>query len=164
MLPEPTSNTDTRDVYKVAQWKLTVDVGSPWWRKAYHRFIFIPLLDFSFGWMGVPTPKEVIVESDERGQIKRIYRWYEDEGIFEHPDQAEAGCLAEHWGYVRLPLGRLMPPDSAQYAGTIFPRKKNWHKWAKPTLSLVIKDRAEEERTQRTLKEYLAELNQVLDR
>ncbi|HTG95790.1 MAG TPA: hypothetical protein VL866_24530 [Pyrinomonadaceae bacterium] len=162
MRPEP-SIEQPRDVYKVSQWKWNLDGSAPRWRKLFFNWIFLPFLNFSFS-LGIPTPKEAVIESDENGNTRKTYRWFEDEGIFEDADQADAGCLAEHWGYCRLPLGRLMPPDSAQYSGTIFPRKKNPNRWAKPTLSLVIKDRKQEEQQEQTLATTLARLNQVLDR
>lgn len=163
MRPEPHIDSP-RDVYKVSQWKWNIDKTEPWWRKVFFRRVFLPFLDFSFGTMKVPIPKEVVVESDEQGRVRRTYRWFEDEGIFPDADQADAGCLAEHWGYKRMPYGRLMPAESAQYSGTVFPRKKNPKKWANPKLALIIKDRIKEEREQQTLSNALARLNQVLDR
>lgn len=163
MRAEESINTspEPRDVYKVSQWKWNIDEGSPWWRKFYFNRIFLPILNFSFGVIKVPAPKEVVVESDAQGRTRRTFRWFEDEGIFDCPEKADAACLGERWGYVRLPYGRLMPPDSAQYAGTVFPRKKNAHKWARPTLSLVIKDRKRDEQEQKTLTEYLTKINQL---
>jgi hypothetical protein len=155
---------ETKDVYKVSAWKWGIDDGSPRWRQLFFVWIFLPFLDLAFK-LGIPTPKEVSVESDEYGNTKRIFRWYEDEGIFEHEDQADLGCLGEHWGYTLLPYGRLMPPNSAQYGGTVFPRKQRGsRKWARPRFPFVIKDRSEEERHQLALQESLAELNRVLDR
>lgn len=159
------SSPDIRDVYKVAQWKWGIDEGSPWWKRFYFKYIFLTFLSWSFQ-LGIPTPKEVEVTSDEHGRVKRVFRWWEDEGIFECEEQADAGCLEQHWGYVKLPLGRLMPPDSAQYAGTVFPRKKDPKKalqWAKPKSTFVIKDRAKEEREQQEWQECLRRLNQALD-
>lgn len=153
-----------REVFKVAQWKTDIDPTEPWWRRAYHRWIYLPFQNFSFGVMGVPTVKEVTVESDANGSIKRVFSWFEDEGIFEHEDEADHACLGERWGYKKMPYGRLVPPESAQYSGTVFPRKKNPRRWAKPTLSLIIKDRKEDERASAELAECLAELNHVLDR
>lgn len=163
MRAEQSITPDPKDVFKVSAWKWGIDCNSPRWRHIFFNWIFLPFLNLSFK-LGIPTPKEVLVESDERGHVRRTFRWFEDEGIFEHEEQADAGCLGEHWGYTRLPYGRLMPPDSAQYAGTKFPRKKNPNKWVKPKLSLIIKDRVKEEQEQRTLAEYLARINQVLDR
>lgn len=158
---------DTRDVWKVAQWKWGIDKGSPRWKQLFFRYIFLNFLTFSYK-IGIPTPKEVVVEFDERERvIRRTFRWWEDEGIFDNPDQADAGCLDEHWGYTNLPHGRLMPSGSGVYGQTIFPRKrdsKKSHQWAKPQSTFVIKDRKQEERQSKQLNEYLAELNRVLDR
>lgn len=158
--PEP------RDVYKVAQWKWNIDEGSPRWKQLFFKYVFLPFQSFSFK-LGVPTPKEVVVEYDEQRRIvQRTFRWWEDEGIFDDPDQADAGCLAEHWGYTNLPHGRLMPSESGTYGVTIFPRKqrpKQSHQWAKPRSVFVIKDRKQEERQQQTLAEYIAQLHRVLD-
>lgn len=152
-----------KDVYKVAAWKWGVDAGSPRWRQLFFQWIFLPFLDLAFK-LGIPTPKEVIIESDESGKTRRTYRWWEDVGIFEHEDQADAGCLDEHTGYTMLPYGRSMPPNSAQYGGTVFPRKKKGsRKWARPKFPFVIKDRKQEEQQQQTLAEYIAELHRVLD-
>lgn len=159
--PEP----DTKDVYKVAQWKWGIDKGSPLWKRLFFDWIFLPFQDFAFS-LGIPTPKEVEVTSDEHGRVKRVFRWWEDEGIFDDPDQADAGCLEEHWGYTNLPRGRLMPSGSGTYGVTIFPRKKDpkkSHQWAKPKSTFVIKDRKQEERERQTLAEHIARLNQVLD-
>src|SRR5215217_2348432 len=104
-LPEP------KDVYKVIQWKQDLDPTEPWWKRAYYRYIYLPFQNFSFS-LGIPTVKEVIVESDEQGRVRRTFRWCEDQGIFDTEDQAVAGCLAERWGYTKLPYGRLVPTNS----------------------------------------------------
>lgn len=152
---------ETKDVYKVSVWKWGIDKGSPRWKQIFFRWIFLPFLGFSHR-LGIPSPKEKIVESDENGRQRVTFRWFEDEGIFEHEDQADAGCLDEHWGYCRLPYGRLMPPDSASYSGTVFPRKKKGaKKWAKPKFPFLIKDRKEDEQQEETLMEYLEKINRL---
>lgn len=154
----------SKDVFKVSQWKWEPDAGEPWWRRVFFHYVYLPFQNFSFGVMKVPNVKEVIVESDEQGNVRRTFRWFEDEGTFEDEERADAACLGEHWGYKKQPFNRLMPSDSAQYQGTVFPRKKNPRRWAKPTLSLVIKDRAEDEHQKSQLAAYLTQINQVLDR
>lgn len=150
-----------REVWKVSQWKHDVDISEPRWKRAFFRYIFLPFLDMSFR-LGIPAIKEVIIEADEKGRVRRTFRWFEDQGIFESEDQAINGCLGQRWGYARLPFGRLMPPESAQYGGMIFPHKKDPKKWAKPTLSLIIKDRKEDECKDKALAECLNQINQVL--
>lgn len=155
-----------RDVYKVAQWKWGIDEGSPLWKRLFFKWIFLPFQSFAFK-LGIPTPKEVVVESDERGRVRRTFRWWEDQGIFDDPDQADAGCLEEHWGYTNLPHGKLMPSESGQYGVTIFPRKKNpkrSHRWANYASTFVIKDRKQDQQKDQSLAMMLAKLNQVLDR
>lgn len=155
------------DLFKVAQWKWNIDKGSPRWKQLFFKYVFLPFQSFSFQ-IGIPTPKEVEVQYDERQRvIKRTFRWWEDEGIFDDPDQADAGCLAEHWGYTNLPHGRLMPSGSGTYGVTIFPRKQNPKKslqWAKPKSAFVIKDRKKAEQQQQKLASYIAELHRVLDK
>jgi hypothetical protein len=155
---------EAKDVYKVIQWKQDIDSTEPWWKRAFHRYIYLPFQDLAFS-LGIPAVKEVTIEADEQGRIRRTFRWCEDQGIFETEEQADAGCLTERWGYTKLPYGRLVPADSAQYdGGTTYPRKKNPKRWTKPTLSLIVKDRIKEEREQQSLSTALARLNQVLDR
>lgn len=164
MRVEQSINPEPRDVYKVSVWKWGIDKGSPRWKQLYFKWVFLSFLDFSHK-LGIPSPKEVVVESDQQGNIRRIFRWFEDEGIFESAEQADLGCLEEHWGYTPLPYGRLMPPGSGQYGGTVFPRKKDGsHKWAKPKFPFVIKDRKQDEQKDQTLAVALAKLNQILDR
>lgn len=150
--------------FKVAQWKWNIDAGSPRWKQLFFNWVFLPFLSFSYK-LGIPTPTERIIESDEHGNTRVIHRWFEDEGIFEHEDQADAGCLDEHWGYTELPYGRLYNPESCQAGGTIFPRKKKGaRKWARPKFPFVLKDRAKEERDQEVLNKYIKRLHQALDR
>lgn len=163
MRAEQSLTPESKDVFKVAQWKWGIDDGSPRWRQIFFRWIFLPFQEFSFK-LGVPTPKEVVVESDSKGNVRHTFRWWEDEGIFELPEQAEAGCLEEHWGYTNLPYGRLMPSRSGQYGVTIFPRKKKGsHKWSKPKFPYLIKDRKQDEQRDRQWANFMAELNRVLD-
>jgi hypothetical protein len=159
------SSDSIREVWKVSEWKWNIDKGSPWWRQVFFHYVFLPFLNFSFGTMKVPAPKEVTVEADEHGRIKRTYSWFEDIAILPDEDMADNACLTEHHGYKRMVYGRVAPSESAQYSGTIFPRKnKHSHKWANPALSLVIKDRKQDELKDQTLALALTKLNQVLDR
>lgn len=163
MRAEQTLPTELREVYKVSQWKHDVDPTEPLWRRLYFRYIFLPFLNFSFG-LGIPGVKEVVVESDEKGRVRRRFAWFEDQAIYASPEEADLGCLGERWCYTKLPFGRMMPSESAQYSGPVFPRRKNPRRWVKPTLSLIIKDRKREEHEQSELASCLNELNRVLDR
>lgn len=163
MQAEHSIATETKEVWKVSQWKWNIDKGSPRWKHLFFNWIYLPFQNFSFK-LGIPAPKEVLVESDQCGNVRRLFRWFEDEGIFEHEDQADAGCLDEHWGYCPLPYGRLMVPGSGQYSGTVFPRKKHPRKWSKRVFPFIIKDRKQDEQKDQTLAETLERLNQVLER
>lgn len=151
----------TKVIWKVSVWKDDVDPSSSWWLKLFFKHIYLNFLDFCF-WLGIPKTKEVIVESDEHGKVRRTYIWYEDVGSFDHEDQAAAACLTDRYGYKGMRHGQLAPYESAQFQGTIFPHKKNPKKWAKPVMSLVIRDRKEDERRDEALAECLNQINQVL--
>jgi hypothetical protein len=163
MRPEPQMDAP-RKVFKVSEWKWGVDAGSPWWRRAFFKYAFLPFINFSFGVVGIPTPKECEVTSDENGRVTKKYSWFEDVAILPDEDMADNACLNEHTGYKPMFYGKVAPHESGQSSGTIFPRKKKGsRKWANPALSLVIKDRKEDERERETLAECLKQINQVLD-
>lgn len=166
MRAEQSISPEPRHVFKVSAWKTKPDADAPWWQRWFHRFVYLPFQNFSITVMKIPPAKQVIVESDAQGNVRKTFGWFEDVGIFEHEDQADAGCLTESDFYTRLPYGRLMPAESAQYENgcPTFPRKKNPKRWASPVLSLVIKDRKQEERKDKQLSGYLAQLNEILDR
>lgn len=152
-----------RDVFKVSVWKTKPDPSAPWWQRWFHRFVYLPFQNFSITVMKIPPVKQVAVESDAQGNIRKTFGWFEDIGIFGDEDQANAGCLIESEFYTRLPYGRLMPEASAQYeyGCPTFPRRKDPKKWCKPVLSLVIKDRRQDEQEQKTLMEYLEKINRL---
>lgn len=151
-------------VYKVMQWKWAPAKTAPWWQRAFFYCIFLPFQNLSLSVFKIPPMKEVVIESDERGRVRKTYRWFEDEAIFDHEDQADRACLDEHWGYRKTIKNRLHPSESTQTFGTIFPRKKNPRKWIKPTFSLMAKNRKQEEKDQETLTKYITRLHQALDR
>ena len=164
MRPEPQIDPPAK-VFKVSEWKWGVDSGSPWWRRLFFKYAFLPFIDFSFGVVGIPTPKECEVTADDQGRVSRRYSWFEDIAILSDEDMADNACLNVHTGYKAMFFGKVAPAESAQSSGTIFPRKKKGsRKWANPALSLVIKDRKEEEQKDKTLADTLSYLNQVLDR
>lgn len=154
-LPEVDEN-----ICVVVQWKDMVDARSPWWRKAYYRFVYAPFLEFSLRVVKIPNPTEVSIEG------KRIrFSWLEWQGFFASADQAEIACVGERWGYKALPFGRSLPDVSGQYLDSewVFPRAKNPRKRARPMLAMVFKDRKQEERDGERLRDYLRRLNQELD-
>lgn len=148
-----------QDVYLVAQWKYELDSRCTRWQCWWFKYIFLPIVRFSFRRVGIPPVTEVTAEG---GKI--TCSWYEIEGVFADADEADLACLGRYWSYKRFPFGRLLPPESAQYGTTIFPRAKNPRNRHQPQrLALVVKDRIKEEQEQRTLADYLAQLNRVLD-
>jgi hypothetical protein len=157
---------EPRHVFKVSVWKTKPDASAPWWQRWFHRFVYLPFQNFSITVMKIPPVKQVVIESNSQGSTHKTFGWFEDIAIFEHEEQADAGCLTESEFYTRLPFGRLMPEESAQYeyGAPTFPRRKNPKRWAKPVLSLIIKDRKEDEKKDQTLAAALTKLNQVLDR
>lgn len=150
-------------VYKVMQWKWEPDPSAPWWQRKYFHWIYLPFQNFSLRVFKIPPMKEVEIESDEHGNVRRTFRWFEDEAIFDDEDCADQACLTEHWGYRKTIKNRLHPSESTQTFGTIFPRKKHPRKWAKPIFTLFAKDRKQDEDERQILNKYLKRLNQALD-
>lgn len=147
-------------IFAVREWKSTLDPRSKWWQRWFHRFVYLPFNEFSLRVMKVPTVTHAVIHGE-----KVELSWLEDAGFFASEDEADIACLTERYSYQGLPFGRSLPSDSAQFVNpTIFPRAKNPRKRAQPVLSLVIKDRKQDEYEQRTLSEYIQQLNQVLDR
>lgn len=158
--------SEQEHVFKVSVWKTKPDPSAPWWQQWFYRFVYLPFQNFSITVMKIPPAKQVIVESDAQGNVRKIFGWFEDLAIYPDEDQADIACLSESDFYTRLPYGRLMPEQSAQYeyGAPTFPRRKNPKKWHRPVLSLIIKDRSQDEQEKQVLAECLTELNHVLDR
>jgi len=147
-------------VWMVAHWKWDLDAATSWYRKAFFKYVFRPFIHLSWRWFKIPCPKGVEIE----GRRQRIF-WFENGGFFSSEDQAETACSSQWHGYKDVPLDRSFPVESAQYSSLVFPRQKNPRQHRKaPTFNFVLKDRHEDLRQQRALKESLAELNRVLDR
>lgn len=164
MLPEranePLAKEPLDRVWMVAHWKWELDPKTPWYRKAFFKYIFRPFIHFSWNVMKVPCPKGMEIDGN-----KQTIFWFENGGFFSSEDQAEIACVNEWHGYKDVPLDRRFPVESAQYSSLVFPRQKNPRQHRKtPTFNLVIKDRVKEEREKQTLAHTLARLNQVLDR
>lgn len=157
MLPERVAGLDR--IWMVAQWKYDLDPSTPWYRRAFFRYIYRPFIHLAWRWLNIPAPKGLDIE----GGRHRIF-WFENGGFFSSEDQADLACISDFDGYKDVPLDRQFPPESAQYSSLVFPRQKNPRQHRKaPTFSLVLKDRKAEEQRDKTLANYLARLNQVLD-
>ena|SRR5687767_4407590 len=157
---QPQRLADTLDrVWMVAHWKWELDASTPWYRRAFFKYVFRPFIHFSWNVMKVPCPKGVEVNGG-----KATVFWFENGGFFSSEDQAELACVGEWHGYKDVPLDRRFPPESAQYSSLVFPRQKDPRQHRKsPTFSLIVKDRKQDERERATLTEYIQQLNQVLD-
>lgn len=148
-----------QDVFLVAQWKFQLDARCNHWQRWWFKFVFLPLVRFSFNYVKIPPVTEVSIEGD-----KTVCSWYEIEGLFLDEHQADLACLGRYWSYKRFPFGRLLPSESAQYGATVFPRAGNPRQREQPQrLALVIKDRKKDERERDELARYIAQLNQALD-
>lgn len=146
-------------MYHVSQRKYRIDKHCPWWQRAFFRWIYLPFNRFAFKYAHIPALDEV--EIDGR---KLTFCWYEDEGIFDDNDRAEAACLGEFWRVKPMVKNRVYPPETAQRNGHRYPRAGKPDRYGKPQFALIIKDRKEDERKEKTLAEALGYLNQVLDR
>jgi hypothetical protein len=149
--------------FKVSHWKWEPDPTAPWWQHIFFHWAYLPFQNFSLQVFNIPSVMEVIIESDEQGKTRRIFRWFEDGAVFDDEDQADLACLTEHHSYRKTLKNRVHPSESTQTFGSIFPRKKKPHKWARPTFRLFAKDRRKEDSEQKLLKKYIARIDQALD-
>jgi hypothetical protein len=157
MFPERVTEPLDR-IWMVAHWKWELDSSTPWYRKAFFKYVFRPFIHFSWNVMKVPCPKGVEVN----GKKVTVF-WFENGGFFSSEDQADIACVSDWMGYKDVPLDRAFPLESAQYSSLVFPRQKNPRQHRKaPTFNLVIKDRKQDEQKDQTLAQALQQLNQVL--
>ena len=163
MQAERHAQPSTDDLYLVIQWKDRPDKKAPWWQHWYYDHIYVPFLRFSFKYFKVPRAKQTSITSDDQGRVTTVFSWFENGGVYDTPEQADVACVDEFDGYKNVPRNRCTPRDSAEYGVVIFPRSKKPKRWARPTMSLVVKDRAKEQEDQQTLKECLHRLNRALD-
>lgn len=163
MRAEQSIAPEQKDVYLLIQWKDRPDKTAPWWVHWFYDHIHVPYLRFVHKHFGIPRAKQATVTSDQQGRTITTYSWFENGGVFDDPDKADAACVDEFDGYRPVPYNRPAGKQSADYGAPIFPRSNKPQRWAKPTLSLIMKDRKQDEQEQRTWKECLRRLNQVLD-
>jgi hypothetical protein len=83
--------------------------------------------------MKIPAAKEVTING------KTItFSWWEDQGIFETKEQAEAACLGPMWSYKKLPFNRLLAKESSQYnGGDIYPRADKPERYVRPSFEVM---------------------------
>lgn len=122
-----------REVWPVRARKYGVDDRSPWWQRWYFKWTYIPFLRFSFKVMKIPAMKEITIDG------KTItFSWWEDQGVFETREQAEAACLGPMWSYKKLPLNRLLAKESSHYnGGDIYPRADKPLRYVEPSFEVM---------------------------
>jgi hypothetical protein len=162
MQPERRSQPNTDDQYLLIQWKDRPDSWEPWWVHLFYDYAYIPFQRFSFKYFHIPRVKQASVTADEKGRVTTTFSWFENGGVYDTPEQADLACIDEFDGYKPITHNRCAPKESAEYGTPIFPRSKNPRRWAKRSMSLVIKDRKQDEQKDQTLAQALQQLNQVL--
>ena len=122
-----------REVWPVKARKYGVDERSPWWQRYYFKLIYLPFLRFSFKYVKIPAMKEVTIDGK-----KVTFSWWEDQGVFESKEQAEAACLGPRWSYKKLPFNRLLAKESAKYdGGDIYPRADKPDRFVRPSFEVM---------------------------
>lgn len=159
----PQSSTQALDrIWRVAHWKWELDPDTPWHRRAFFKYIFRPFIHFSWSVVKIPCPKGMEVEV-ANGKARMF--WFEDGGSFTSKDAADLACTGEWHGYKETLVDRRFDPRSAQISSLVFPRQKNPRQHRPtPTFNTILKDRKQDEAERKQLADYLAQLNQVLDR
>lgn len=152
------------DAYLVIHWKDRPDAREPWWIHWYFDHVYCPFLRFSFKHFRIPPRKQVTVTADEKGRVTTTFSTFENGGVYDDADSADLACVDERDGYKPVARNRCTPRDSAEYGMVVFPRSKKPRRWSKRTMSLVVKDRKQDEKKDETLAAALKRLNQVLDR
>lgn len=163
MQPQRTSEPNPEIGYLVIQWKDRPDAREPWWVHFFYDHVYVPFQRFSFKYFNIPRAKQRTVEVLPDGTRRETYSWFENGGFFDSSECADLACVDEQDGYKPVYKNRSAPRESAEIGQVVFPRSKNPKRWAKPTLSLIVKDRKQDEREQQSWKECLRRLNQILD-
>lgn len=156
--------TQTDIGFLLIQWKDRPDADKPWWVHWYYDHIYVPFQRFSFKHFGIPRSKQRTVETLPDGTVRETWSWFENGSFFDDPDRADAACVDEFDGYKPIYKNRMVPRNSAEIGAVVFPRSKKPKRWFKPTYSVVLKDRKEDERDKETLNKYITRLHQALDR
>ena len=132
-------------VYRVFQWKYTVDSNSPWWRKAYFHLVWLPFARFSYLRMGmVPF---------ERLQPDGSLSWKEDQGYFtEEWQAAQRASRYPYGGYNEVALNASESTASCK-PRCQFPNSSAKGVYVKRGKRLVEMEMAPVERLQQVLQE-----------
>lgn len=119
-------------VWPVRARKYGLDDRSPWWQRWYFKWIYLPFLRFSFKRMKIPAVKELTIDGK-----RMTFCWWEDQGVFETREQAEAACLGPMWSYKKLPLNRLLAKESSNYDGEVYPRADKPLRYVEPSFEVM---------------------------
>jgi hypothetical protein len=122
---EPTPD----DLIMVDVIKYGLDEGSEWWRVLYFRWLFLPILRFSFKWFRIPMP-------DARDADGRV-SWREGIGIATDEATAKAMCKDEFYRWTPLPVNSALPRESMQYKEQVYPRSTKQDRYLKPAFPLA---------------------------
>jgi hypothetical protein len=101
----PALETEPRWIWRVVQWKCTVDATSRWLKRMYFHRVFLPFNRFSYWAFNLVPPNG----KDETGHLC----WTEDQGCFDTEWEAEQEALKYKFGHaIRVPLRASLPSVS----------------------------------------------------
>lgn len=101
----PAPEVKPRWIWRVVQWKYTVDATSKWLKRAYFHYVFLPFIEFSYDRFDLLPPNG----RDVTGRLC----WTEDQGCFDTEWEAEAEAMKYLYGHaVRVPLRALLPAET----------------------------------------------------
>lgn len=94
-----------RWIWRVVQWKYTVDVTSRQLKRAYFHYVFLPFNRFSYWAFDLLPPNG----RDDTGRLC----WTEDQGYFDTEWEAEQEAARYPLGHaVRVPLRASLPAET----------------------------------------------------
>lgn len=134
-------------------WKYDVDEQSPWWKKIFFRYAWLPFARFSYFKMGIIP--------FQRLQPDGTLEWKEQQGIFIKEEDAEREAAKHAYGgYDKVAL------NASEAAITIinrshFPASDAWLQYERHAAQAGTR---EETIAQRTLQTALNESQKVIDR
>lgn len=100
--PIPAPEVKPRWIWRVVQWKYTVDATSKWLKRAYFHCVFLPFNRFSYWAFDLLPPNG----RDDTGRLC----WTEDQGCWGTGWEAEQEAMRYAYGHaVRVPLHASLP-------------------------------------------------------
>lgn len=105
----PAAEAKPRWIWRVVQWKYTVDATSKWLKRVYFYYVFLPFNEFSYRHFDLLPPNG----RDDTGRLC----WTEDQGCVETEWEAEAEAMKYPYGHaVRVPLRARLPAETVHTA------------------------------------------------